>query len=129
MKLYWKKAAENCSLFFFKNYDPKYKRLVKKNSIVCFGEVLWDIFPTHKVAGGAPMNVAFHANNFGVGTQMISAIGNDELGKALISFLQHKNINTDLIHTNYTFPTSTVQVTLNEKGSASYEIIEPVAFN
>ncbi len=26
--------------------------------IVCFGEVLWDVFPTHKKIGGAPLNVA-----------------------------------------------------------------------
>lgn len=100
-----------------------------KNSIICFGEVLWDVLPTHKVAGGATMNVAFHANNFGMDAQMISAIGNDELGKELINFLQQKAIKTDLIHTNYTFPTSTVQVTLNEKGAASYEIVEPVAWD
>jgi len=24
----------------------------------CFGEVLWDVFPTHKKIGGAPLNVA-----------------------------------------------------------------------
>jgi fructokinase len=23
----------------------------------CFGEVLWDVFPTHKKIGGAPLNV------------------------------------------------------------------------
>jgi len=102
---------------------------MKKNSIVCFGEVLWDVLPTHKVAGGAPMNVAFHSNNFGIDAQMISAIGNDDLGKELIGFLHQKNIQTNLIHTNYTFPTSTVQVTLDSKGAASYEIVAPVAWD
>lgn len=103
--------------------------MTKKNSIVCFGEVLWDVLPTHKVAGGAPMNVAFHTNNFGMDAQMISAVGNDELGKELITFLQQKKIKTNLIHANLTFPTSTVQVSLNEKGSATYEIVEPVAWD
>ena len=28
------------------------------SKIVCFGEVLWDVFPTHKKIGGAPLNVA-----------------------------------------------------------------------
>ena len=98
-------------------------------SIVCFGEILWDMLPSGKVAGGAPMNVAYHAKQLGMNAQMISAVGNDELGRALITFLQQKGIPTDLIHTNYTFDTSTVQVTLNEKGSASYEIIEPVAWD
>lgn len=105
------------------------KSLSDKKSIVCFGEVLWDVLPTHKVAGGAPMNVAFHANSFGIASQLISAVGNDELGKELCAFLEEKGIATDLVATNYTFPTSTVPVILDEKGSASYEIIEPVAWD
>lgn len=103
--------------------------LAEKSSIVCFGEVLWDMLPTGKVAGGAPMNVAYHANNFGLAAQMISAVGNDDLGTELVQFLEEKGIATDLIHTNYTFKTSTVQVTLNEKGAASYEIVKPVAWD
>ncbi|MDO8316353.1 MAG: carbohydrate kinase, partial [Flavobacterium sp.] len=26
--------------------------------IICFGEVLFDVFPTHRKIGGAPLNVA-----------------------------------------------------------------------
>ena len=103
--------------------------MASTKSIICFGEVLWDMLPSGKVAGGAPMNVAYHAKQFGMDAQMISAVGNDDLGKELVAFLQQKGIPTDLIHTNYTFDTSTVQVTLNEKGSASYEIVEPVAWD
>ena len=98
-------------------------------NIICFGEILWDMLPTGKVAGGAPMNVAYHAKQFGMNAQMISAVGNDDLGKELITFLKQKGIPTDFVHINYTFDTSTVQVTLNEKGSASYEIVEPVAWD
>ena len=103
--------------------------MIKKPSIVCFGEVLWDVLPSGKVAGGAPMNVAYQSKSLGCEVQMISAIGNDDLGKELIAFLNKKGIPTNLIQTNYTFPTSTVQVTLNEKGSASYEIVKPVAWD
>jgi len=103
--------------------------LIKKNSIVCYGEVLWDVFSTHKSAGGAPMNVAFHAGNFGMNAQIISAVGNDQLGKELLFFLSEKGVKTDFIHTNYTFPTGTVQVKLNENGAAEYEITEPAAWD
>ncbi len=98
-------------------------------SIICFGEVLWDMLPTGKVAGGAPMNVAYHAKQFGMDAQMISAVGKDDLGKKLVDFLQKKGIPTHLVHTNDAYDTSTVAVTLNEKGSASYEIVEPVAWD
>lgn len=103
--------------------------MAKNPIIVSFGEVLWDVFPSGKVAGGAPMNMAYHAKSLGCDVQMISAVGNDDLGKELITFLENKGIPTDLIQTNYTFPTSTVQVTLNERGSASYHIAQPVAWD
>ena len=101
----------------------------KPYSIACFGEVLWDLLPTGKVAGGAPMNLAFHANNLGIHAKMISAIGEDELGTELIHFLTSKRIETNLIQRNPSLPTSTVQVSLDEKGSASYEIVQPVAWD
>lgn len=103
--------------------------MIRTPSIVSFGEVLWDVLPTGKVAGGAPMNMAYHAKSLGCEVQMISAVGNDDLGKELLAFLNKKSIPTNLIQTNYTFPTSTVQVTLNDKGSASYEIVQPVAWD
>jgi fructokinase len=36
-----------------------------QRTIICFGELLWDMLPTGKLAGGAPMNVAFHLNRMG----------------------------------------------------------------
>jgi len=87
------------------------------------------VFPTHKVAGGAPMNVAFHANNLGLASQVISAVGQDDLGTALLQFLEQKNISTNLIQISPNYPTSTVQVTLSETGGATYEIVAPVAWD
>ena len=34
------------------------------SKIVCFGEVLWDVFPKHKKIGGAPLNVALRLQSF-----------------------------------------------------------------
>ena len=99
------------------------------SNIVCFGEVLWDLLPTGKVAGGAPMNVAFHANQLGITAQMISKIGKDDLGKGLIGFLNQKGVDTTLVQTDDTYATGTVKVTLDVKGSPSYEIIAPVAWD
>ena len=100
-----------------------------KNSIICFGEVLWDVYKDHKVAGGAPMNVVFHAKNLGIDAQLISAVGSDELGEAMKNFLHQNEIATDLISTNASFPTGSTQVITNETGSASYEILTPAAWD
>ncbi|WP_430412103.1 carbohydrate kinase family protein [Kordia sp.] len=102
---------------------------MKKNKIICFGEVLWDVFPTHKIAGGAPLNVCFHANNLGLNAQIISAIGNDALGEELKDFLIQNNIATDFIHTSNTLPTSTVDIKLSANGNANYTIVENVAWD
>ncbi|HPI12331.1 MAG TPA: carbohydrate kinase [Catalimonadaceae bacterium] len=98
-------------------------------NLVCFGEILWDVLPTGKIAGGAPMNVAYHANNMGLTTTMISRAGDDESGRELIGFLNGKGLDTGYIQTDPVQQTGIVQVTLNEKGSATYEIVQPVAWD
>ena len=48
------------------------------HEVVCFGEVLWDIFSTGAVPGGAPMNVAYHLHKQGKNPALITKIGIDE---------------------------------------------------
>ena len=97
--------------------------------VICFGEVLWDLLPSGKVAGGAPMNVAYHLNNFGIPTGMVSRVGEDELGEELTNFLKDKEIDTTLLQFDGFYPTGTVDVILDEKGSPSYTINKPVAWD
>ncbi len=96
---------------------------------VCFGEVLWDIFPDGKKLGGAPLNVALRMNSCGVETNMISGVGNDVLGKEILDTIRKKGIDTQYIQINNNFDTGTVTVTLNTSGSASYEINHPVSWD
>ena len=56
-----------------------------ENVIVGIGEILWDVFPTGKVMGGAPANFAYHVSQFGYDGYAVSAIGSDELGNEIIS--------------------------------------------
>ncbi len=101
---------------------------MSKKNIVCFGEVLWDLLPTGKIAGGAPMNVAVHANQLGLQATMISAVGDDELGEGITSFLSSRGLSVSTIQKNE-YQTGIVEVTLDAKGSPSYEIIKPVAWD
>lgn len=98
-------------------------------NVICFGEVLWDLLPTGKMAGGAPMNVAYHLNNFGCPTSMISRVGMDENGNELLNFLGDKGVATDLIQQDAFYPTGTVKVQLDVSGSPSYKIVKPVAWD
>ncbi|MBP6795368.1 MAG: hypothetical protein KA143_09955, partial [Saprospiraceae bacterium] len=86
--------------------------------IYCFGELLWDMLPSGKQAGGAPMNVAYHLNRLGLEAKPITAIGKDTLGKELVEFLMSKNISTDFVLENAQ-PTGQVVVTLSKSNEAS----------
>ncbi|MFY1046030.1 carbohydrate kinase family protein [Chryseobacterium sp. GP-SGM7] len=99
------------------------------NYAVCFGEILWDIFPTDSRAGGAPFNVAYNLDKMGIKVQMISKIGNDELGNKLINQLEDWKISTDFIQIDEEKPTGTVLATFDEHGEAHYDIIGNVAWD
>ncbi|RPD97959.1 carbohydrate kinase [Aureibaculum marinum] len=98
-------------------------------NIVCFGEVLWDVFPTHKKIGGAPLNVALRLNSFENNVSIITRIGNDEAGEQIVTFAKKHGVNVDYIQVDEKFKTGAVKVTLNDKGSASYDINFPRAWN
>lgn len=96
----------------------------------CFGEVLWDVFPGHEKIGGAPLNVALRLNSFGdEKVAVISAVGNDDLGNQLIGYLNENKLTTEYIQLNNEHQTGKVNVTLDSKGSASYEIKYPVSWD
>ncbi|MCS3529207.1 carbohydrate kinase [Chryseobacterium sp. JUb7] len=97
--------------------------------VVCFGEVLWDIFPKGAKAGGAPFNAAYNIYKMGIDVKMLSRIGNDELGKKLTDQIKSWGITTDYIQVDNEHPTSTVIAKIDEHNEASYEIINHVAWD
>ena len=96
---------------------------------VCFGEVLWDVFPKGKIIGGAPLNVAYRLQSFGNNVQLISKVGQDVLGEKIISFLKESNLNTDAIQIDKNLSTGKVNIKLDSSKSATYEIVNPVAWD
>lgn len=98
-------------------------------NIVCFGEVLFDVFPTHRKIGGAPLNVALRLASLNVNAQIISKIGNDAIGKELVDFIQQNGISTKTLQVDSYYKTGEVIVQLDAKGSASYTINYPVAWD
>ncbi|MFM6946641.1 MAG: carbohydrate kinase family protein [Flavobacteriales bacterium] len=96
--------------------------------IICFGEVLWDMLPSGKVAGGAPMNVAFRLKEFKQDVRLFTAIGKDAFGKELLNLLKDMKLSKD-VHVSDHLPTGTVAVELDAAGNASYTIVEGVAWD
>ncbi len=102
---------------------------MNKPQVTCFGEILWDIFPTHKVIGGAPLNVALRLQSLGVDVTMISSLGEDGNGKKALNYIAENGLNIDYVQLDEHLETGHVIVTLDDKGSASYEIFKPVAWD
>ena len=48
------------------------KQQNKKPVVVGIGELLWDLLPTGKTAGGAPINFVYHASRLGAEGYAIS---------------------------------------------------------
>ncbi|MBU2526214.1 MAG: carbohydrate kinase [Bacteroidetes bacterium] len=95
----------------------------------CFGEVLFDVLPERQVVGGASLNVAVWLHRLGNAVGMISRVGEDDLGKELIKFIEKQGLTTTLIGTDSQLATSTVKVALDDKGIATYVIEKPVAWD
>lgn len=101
----------------------------KYNTIICFGEILWDMLPGGAKPGGAPLNVAIHLKKQKQNPLLISKVGNDTIGYKLIDFLNKFELKTDLIQTDKKLPTSQVLIRLDKNKNATYEICEPVAWD
>lgn len=91
------------------------------------GEALWDVLPEGKEIGGAPANFAYHVSQFGLPSCVISAIGDDALGKEIISNFTSKGLDYQIDTVPY--PTGTVQVEIDQAGIPQYEIKENVAWD
>ena len=92
------------------------------NKVVCFGEVLFDVYPDGKKLGGAPFNVAAHLSQLGVASAIISRIGDDTNGKEILDAIAPFNIPAENIQIDNQYPTGLVTVTLDDKGIPSYVI-------
>lgn len=97
--------------------------------IICFGEMLWDVFPDGEVAGGAPMNVALNLKQLGMDVEMISRLGKDEHGHKLKEFVKEYGLPLTQIQEDEVYLTGKVIVNNADKENIKYEIIEPAAWD
>ena len=96
---------------------------------VIFGEVLFDCFPDgNSVLGGAPFNVAWHLQAFGLSPLMISSIGEDELGKKVQSAMHDWGMSTAGLQLDQAHPTGSVDIVFDH-GEPRYTIVEHRAYD
>jgi fructokinase len=97
--------------------------------IIGLGELLWDCFPDRKLPGGAPANVAFHAQQLGLSAAVASRVGQDALGDEICDYLVSQGLSTDLMQRDPIRQTGTVTVEPGVGASMSYTFLENSAWD
>lgn len=97
--------------------------------IVALGELLWDLLPSGRRAGGAPFNFAFHCTQLGHPAIIVSRVGDDELGRELRSEVKRLGMSDEFIQIDRQHSTGTVTVELDAGGQPTYTITENVAWD
>ncbi len=93
------------------------------------GEVLWDVFPQRELLGGAPLNFCANAVRLGHGAALITAVANDQRGRAAQAAMEELGLDTSLIRIVNEPATGVAIVTTTPEGDPSFEIPRPAAFD
>ncbi len=89
-------------------------------TVIVWGEVLWDRLPSGDQLGGAPANVAWHLGMAGGWAQLVSRVGDDDAGRRAIERLS-EHVDTALIQVDPERATGEVTVRL-EGGEPRYTL-------
>jgi len=94
-----------------------------------FGEVLFDHFPDgSSVLGGAPFNVAWHLQAFGLAPLFVSRVGTDAEGGEIRAAMQAWGMDLGGLQSDPEHATGSVEVSLSE-GEPHYDIVYPRAYD
>lgn len=94
-----------------------------------FGEILFDAFPDGSaVLGGAPFNVAWHLQGFGLHPLLVTRVGRDVPGERVLDTMRAWGMDTTGVQQDEDHPTGAVTVALSG-GEPTYEIIPDQAWD
>ena len=102
---------------------------MSKFKIVGLGEVLWDVFPTHKQLGGAPANFAYISNLLGDEAIVASRVGTDDSGDEIVHRLESLGLDASYLQRDAVHATGTVKVEVGGDGQPRFEITQGVAWD
>jgi fructokinase len=97
--------------------------------IVGLGEVLWDLLPSGRQAGGAPFNFAFHCQQLGHESVIVSRVGDDDLGRDLRAAVRDLGLSDAFVQADAGHPTGTVTVAVDPSGQPAFTIHTGVAYD
>jgi len=100
-----------------------------KKRVVGLGEVLWDVLPERTCLGGAPANFAYITTLMGDRGVVASRVGQDSRGVEALRRMEELGLDIDHVQTDREHPTGTVNVKVDSRGLAKYEISNRVAWD
>lgn len=93
------------------------------------GEVLFDVMPDGtRVLGGAPFNVAWHLQAFGLRPLVITRVGDDDGGDGVLAAMESWGMDTSGVQRDDSHPTGTVKVEL-DAGEPTFQILPDQAYD
>jgi fructokinase len=93
------------------------------------GEVLFDVFPDgERVLGGAPFNVAWHLQAFGLRPLVVTRVGDDALGEEIASAMDAWGMDRAGVQVDPEAATGRVRVSLDD-GGPDFDILADQAYD
>lgn len=96
--------------------------------VLGIGELLWDLFPDGPRLGGAPFNVAANMRRLGHRAAFVTAVGDDELGRAAMAAADDLGVDATFMSVALDLPTGTVEVTPDPIAGHRFRIGSPAAY-
>jgi fructokinase len=98
-------------------------------TIIAFGELLWDIFASGEVLGGAPANFAYRINSLGHDGWPVTRLGKDDRGQRAADLIRKNGLPLQYVQWDDAKPTGTVPVEVDAAGVPGFTIVRNVAYD
>lgn len=97
--------------------------------LLSFGEMIWDVYPDVRVLGGAPLNFAAHTAAMGAEAYIMSAVGDDSLGREALVLAKAFGVDMKYVSVQSEFPTGRCDVKIDSTGIPTYTLAENTAYD
>ncbi len=102
-------------------------------TLVGIGEALFDVVGNSQHPGGAPLNIAVHAQQLGLSSGgrgvLVSRVGQDGLGEQIAGMLRGRGMTHDYLQSDPDHATGRVYVDHDDQGEPIYDILENAAWD
>jgi fructokinase len=111
------------------NYNKTAGKGTHNCTPLIFGEVLFDCFPDgREKLGGAPFNVAWNLQAFGISPMLVSRIGDDNLGRQIQEKMKSWDMIISCLQLDPFYPTGKVHIELTG-GEPQFTILPDQAYD